>query len=441
MTGSGWIGTASTRIVPPKAYWARLAETFPGTPVEALQELSDLRVNEFGLGDLPPPADDRLLEAMAADGWVQKEERTACPNEQCEHEPSEEDITAGRCPVCGTAITAENTRVTVYTRDLAPTRDVDWVVVIHGMNTKGAWQEEFSWFLGTTWGRSIPVAVYKYGMVIAGVIMAWRRRVLQRDLRTKLAELRAQARAQGYGETPDVIAHSFGTWLFGHLLQDEMKPDVSDPLHFGRIILTGCVLRPDFDWDELTDEEDGLVDEVLNHYATKDPIVPIAHWTIWDSGPSGRRGFDSDQVINIRADGLGHSDLFSVDKCFVDDQMRQPCPQGETRGIRHLDRTYETYWRPFLTLPSDELANLPDISPPTSQWQQAAAPLRGTVFPFAALPLGLALLVMLIALIGGALTKVWPVMAVVAGGAAAVLGALLLGIAATLLWRVWRQAP
>jgi len=38
----------------------------------------------------------------------------------------------------------------------------------------------------------------------------------------------------------------------------------------------------------------------------------FVHATIWDSGPSGRRGFDRDQVLNLRAEGYGHSDLFSI---------------------------------------------------------------------------------------------------------------------------------
>ena len=436
--GSGWIGTASTRIVPPTVYWEHLAETFPGTSVKAMERLSNDRLNEFRVGDLPPPPDNRLLEAMAIDGWVQREMRTACPNRQCNHEPTDEDIASGHCPVCDTVITGENTQVTVYVRDLTPTRGVDWVVVIHGMNTKGVWQEEFSWFLGTTWGRSIPVAIYKYGLVIAGVIMAWRRRTLQKRLRTKLAQLRAQARAQGFGETPDVIAHSFGTWLLGHLLRDELKPKVLDPLHFGRIILTGCVLRPDFEWNDV--REKGLVKEVLNHYATKDPIVPLAHWTIWDSGPSGRRGFDGTDVINIRAEGLKHSDLLSVDRCILNGRQRRPCPPNGARGSRHLDHTYERYWRPFLTLPPEELQNLPDISPPTTPWRQAPAPLRGTVFPVVALPLTGALLALLASWVGGQVARASYLLAWIAGVAGVGLLVLLIAIGSTLGWRRIRGA-
>lgn len=438
--GSGWIGSTSTRILPPAVYWTHLAALYPDEPVSVLKELSDHRQNEFHVSDLPPNSDDTILEAMAADGWIGREVRLACPNKLCDHELTDDDITFGRCPECDSILTAENTQVTVYTRDLARTRDVDWVVVIHGMNTKGAWQEEFSWFLGTTWGRSIPVAIYKYGFIITGVIMTWRRRALERQLRTKLAELRTQAREHGFGETPDVIAHSFGTWLLGHLLEDELKPGVRDPLRFGRIILTGCVLRPDFDWKaikeaELVGKEKGLVREVLNHYATKDRTVPFAHWTIRDSGPSGRRGFDTEDVFNIRAEGFRHSDLFSVDRYIVDGKPRQLCPSKGENCIRHLDHTYEKYWRPFLTLPSEELSNLPDIMPPEDPWKQAPAFLRGTVFPVIALPLILSLLVLFSAWVGGLMNRIWQPIVWVVEFMCACLGLLILGIFATLLWR------
>ena len=47
-----------------------------------------------------------------------------------------------------------------------------------------------------------------------------------------------------------------------------------------------------------------LVEDVLNHYATADRVVPLAHMTIVESGPSGRRGFDGDQVLNVQAVGF-----------------------------------------------------------------------------------------------------------------------------------------
>jgi hypothetical protein len=262
--------------------------------------------------------------------------------------------------------------------------------------------------------------------------MAWRRRKLQHDLRDKLAALRDAANAQGFTGKPDVIAHSFGTWLFGHLLKDELARRPEEQLRFGRLILTGCVLRPDFDWKRI--KEAGLVDDVLNHYGSKDPIVPLAHFAIWDSGPSGRRGFDGDQVLNLRAEGYGHSDLFSIEKCVVNGERLKDCT-GAANEMSHLEHTYKRYWRPFLTLPRGELDRLPDRVDPTKRWRQLPWLLRGTVFPFIALPLLLALIVFLVACIGRVLWEVRRVTVIVTSITATGLALLLTAIALTVLWR------
>jgi hypothetical protein len=369
-----WVGQGSTKILPPAEYWLFLAQEIPGGQIERLKEQSDQRHTEFTTGDLPGPEADALalLMRFASDGWVERRERHRCP--ECGEELNAQAITELTCPSCRKSFVEKGGVVDeiVFVRELGAVRSVDWVVAIHGMNTAGAWQEQFSWKFSTTWGRSVPVAVYKYGFVIVGVVLAWRRRKFQRELRTKLAALRNEARAQGFFGHPDVIAHSFGTWLFGHLLQDELKRNEADRLQFGRIILAGCILRPDFDWKRI--REAHLVEDVLNHYGTADRIVPLAHVTIIESGPSGRRGFDGDQVLNIQAVGFGHSDLFSTDK-------------RAENGLTFLSNSYQKYWRPFLTLPATELATLPDRMDPQAPWRQFSWPLRGTLFPFLALPL------------------------------------------------------
>ena len=47
------------------------------------------------------------------------------------------------------------------------------------------------------------------------------------------------------------------------MLKAELARNETERLCFGRIILTGCILRPDFDW--ATIKAAGLVDEVMNH--------------------------------------------------------------------------------------------------------------------------------------------------------------------------------
>lgn len=434
--GGTWVGAGSTSIIPPADYWAYLEMMFPAQRhiIQALKGQSDNRLSEFIPEDLPPvtSAAAAILERVAADGWLRRETRSRCPN--CDENLDEAETAQPACPFCGEAFSQHGGVVAavVYVRSLAPGRTVDWVVAIHGMNTSGAWQEAFSWHLSTTWGRSVPVAVYKYGIIITGVLIAWRRRKLRNALRAKLAALRNEALAQGFSAKPDVIAHSFGTWLFGHLLLQELKQRPEDRLVFGRIILTGCILRPDFPWQKL--QEAGLVEDVLNHYGDRDPVVPMAHFTIADSGPSGRRGFDGDAVINLRAAGYGHSDLFSIEKCIVHGKSHQNCT-GATEGIRHLDHAYKRFWRPFLTLPAQELHTLPERADPATAWHPLPWLLRGTLFPFLALPLLLMLTALLTTLLGGWLQKFQSLLATFLEIGLTGLGLLTASIAATMLWR------
>lgn len=407
----------------------------PGPQVEELQRLSAERLNEFSPGSLPPPQSTaiELLDQVTADSWLRKIVRLKCPS--CDLDLSAEQAARPVCPECGEAygehggVTAE----TVYVRDLAAFRPVDWVVAIHGMNTTGAWQEAFTWHVSTTWGRAVPVAIYKYGIVIAGVVLAWRRRKLVRNLREKLFVLSAQAQAGGYGGKPDLIAHSFGTWLIGHLLEAELGLAPENQIRFGRVILTGSVLRPDFDWGRLKNA--GLVDDVLNHFGSKDRIVPLAHATIFGSGPSGRRGFDGEEALNVRARGYGHSDLFAIEKCIVNGKAFQTCT-GRSGETSHLEYAYTRYWRPFLTLPRAELGELPDQANPTTTWRQLAWPLRGTLFPFVALPLIAALGALGVGLVARPLWEFRAVSGTIA--IASVIGLVVL-LAAAALTKFWRR--
>ena len=429
-----WTGTGSTKIIPPEKYWSHLEGSFPAPQLERCRELSSERVNEFHSYELPPPESSAvgLLDQMTADGWLERAVRLRCAH--CKEQLPDEQPKPSACLECGEAFAGALavTSEVVYIRDLAPGRDVDWVIAIHGMNTSGAWQEAFCWYFSTTWGRSVPVAVYKYGIVIAGVILSLRRRALQDSLRDKLAALNREAKGQGFDGKPDVIAHSFGTWLLGRILQEEMLRAPKERLKFGRIILTGCILRPDFDWKRLREAE--LVDDVLNHYGTKDMVVPLAQATIPCSGPSGRRGFDDPEILNIRAEGFGHSDLFSVDK-----RARGGAPfqsrQGEQGELSHLEHSYHNYWRPFLTLPREEMYRIPDRVDPQDKWRQMAWPLRGTLFPFFALPLIIALLVLLGSYAGEML---WAARAPAVVLVSLCAGGILLqmaGIAMTWVWR------
>jgi len=248
------------------------------------------------------------LETLAARGLLTRVDKALCPVQTCGRPISEEDVAAQRCPSCTTDFRTldhpEPEVRTVY-RYVGPlSRDVQWAVVMHGMNTLGPWQEEFSWRLALKLRYSAPVLIHKYGLVRLGVLFRFRHRALVQALGLRLTRSFALAAANGRTQPPDIILHSFGTLLFAKMLDDP----AFKALRFGRVVMAGSIVRPDHTWHRHI--EAGRVEAVLNHCGARDYIVDLAAFAIPDTGPSGRVGIIDAAVINVRADGYDHSTFF-----------------------------------------------------------------------------------------------------------------------------------
>jgi hypothetical protein len=307
---------------------------------------------------------DIVLSTLASADELKREVQHICPCDRQERLEPEE----ASCQVCvycdrafGTDVGKPSLRH-VYRHEAPVTRDVRWVLALHGMNTRGSWQEEFMWRIARTYGYSVPVAIYKYGMVRAGAVLKFRQRALTRQLQEKMQLLLGSMEETGFGGPPDVVAHSFGTWLLGHAL-------LADPsLHVGRVILLGSILRPDFDWTSLLQQ--GQVEAVLCQYSACDFWAGISHYVIPDSGPSGRIGFnDRGNVIHVQAAALAHSDYFLP---------------------RYMPELFQAVWEPFLTRPKSRLKQLVN-STDMPAWHQAPWVGRATLLRFALLILTAAL--------------------------------------------------
>ncbi len=289
------------------------------------------------------------LEVLTVKGALTRAEKRLCPVLNCRRPVSKEDVAAHRCPHCTTDFRTlddpEAVVVTVYRHAGPLSRDLQWAVVIHGMNTLGAWQEEFSWRLALKLRYSAPVLLHKYGLVRFGVLFRFRHRALVQALGARLSKSFAVAAATGRTRLPDIILHSFGTLLFAKLLDDQTVKD----LRFGRVILTGSIVRPDYNWRRHV--ESGRVEAILNHCGSRDHIVDLAAFAIPDAGPSGRVGIADPTVLNVRAEGYGHSTFFEDPS--LDDNLR---PNGlwdrflriPLRAIEtaRMDGTTAEAWRP-----------------------------------------------------------------------------------------------
>jgi hypothetical protein len=248
-----------------------------------------------------------VLDGLVASEYLQVVQSRRCVD--CQVELNDDDIARQEC-ACGAtlhdAAAIQETRV--YIRDAPLLRDIRWAVAVHGMNTPGSWQQDFSWRLAQMYGYSIPVAIYKYGNIKLSPFLPHRQKAHRDRLLRYLRGVRDEMRGGRYGERPDVIAHSFGTWLIAEALRVDTG---ADALKLGRVILTGSIVRPDFEWWKLVEE--GRVEAVLCHCALRDGVVPLAHYFIAGSGPSGTRGFnDSRSVAHVVAPRFGHSDYFAA---------------------------------------------------------------------------------------------------------------------------------
>jgi len=248
-----------------------------------------------------------FLDQAAKTGTARKIEAFRCPVPECNEVLSPTGAPYSACPYCLTDYLEEGLEAvteTFYRLIGETSRDIRWVIVVHGMNSRAKWQEEFSWQISNRLSYSAPVLIYKYGWATIDVLVCWLHRKLASRLGERMRIAIAQAEASQRPTRPDIIAHSFGTHLLSMVLTD---PDFKD-LQFGRVITAGSIVRPDFDWDSLI--ENSRVEAVLNHVGGKDKPVLISQFAIPGTGPSGRVGYTAKKAINICAPTFKHSDFF-----------------------------------------------------------------------------------------------------------------------------------
>jgi hypothetical protein len=204
------------------------------------------------------------------------------------------------------------------------------ILVVTGIGMRGALEDALSLRAARFFDPPVPVLVHRYGVARSGTIFRWCQRAAAHRLAQRLRSL------SGSGKRLDIIAHSFGAWLVGHVLQQDPA------IRVGRIIMAGSVLRPDFDWVSLI--SGGQVEAVLNHYGSRDLWACVSDLFIPGSGPAGFLGFSECPGIFNRAEpGFRHTTFFLE---------------------RHIDDVHRVLWRPFLNLPVAGLRELtgPDTS-------------------------------------------------------------------------------
>jgi hypothetical protein len=190
-----------------------------------------------------------------------------------------------------------------------------WVILLHGIRTRGAWQKELTPRLNSAGIDVMPLDYGRFG----ALRLLWPPE-RERCVRWFCDKYRQEF--SGNSTIPSAIAHSFGAYIL-------LKAILGDStLRFDRIILTGSIVSSLYPWDGVI--ERGQVSKVLNELGRRDIWPGIAGAVIKDAGRSGSAGFvpahrDVLQVSNVHA---GHSSLFN-------------------------ETNYKTRWIPFLLGGSD----------------------------------------------------------------------------------------
>lgn len=224
-----------------KVDWSQLEESYPGPLVTAAkQALSKAGPITLSADDLIadwPEGDENtalgLLRDLASRGILEERSELRC---KCDALLSSQEAGERRCASCGeTFDSGEDWPIAIVTfvREALVTRDVKWLLTVHGMNTTGAWQEEFNWRVSLSYGYSVPVAIYKYGIVRPGAFLRFRHKALRRELVARIRCLVGEADEPGFRGVPDVIAHCLGTLLLGTALASFAFPTVP-PLRTSR---------------------------------------------------------------------------------------------------------------------------------------------------------------------------------------------------------------
>jgi pimeloyl-ACP methyl ester carboxylesterase len=142
------------------------------------------------------------------------------------------------------------------------------------------------------WIASVPLAVF-----CSGVVAALHRRSTVANVFDQCQPVLSTV------APPHVIAHSFGTFLFGCLLERFRSVRV------GEVLLVGCVLKSNFPWRRLTRYRIGSVSTVRNEVAGQDWLVRLAGvigCVVPNLGSAGVSGFHGPlDIVHTQEDCLG----------------------------------------------------------------------------------------------------------------------------------------
>jgi pimeloyl-ACP methyl ester carboxylesterase len=240
--------------------------------------------------------------------------------------PSRTTVSSPKPSVLVIESESPNTPITV--------KEYQVVLLIHGIRTHAEWQGMVREMIAVPGQIEVIPIGYGYFDVFRFWFPFWTR---NGPIERVHEEIRVAL--QKYRKThPDaklsIIAHSFGTYIVGKILQRHFD------LQIHRLILCGSVLPQLFPWNHLQGRFDD--DKVVNECGQADIWPVLAKSLSWGYGASGTHGFGAVLVKDRFHEG-GHGQYF--EKKFV-----------------------KTYWGPFIRRGEYQKSEFDTKRPPMPWW-------------------------------------------------------------------------
>ncbi len=180
------------------------------------------------------------------------------------------------------------------------------VLLIHGIRTQADWQPMLVEILEET--GKIKVIPIKYGYF--DPFRFWLPGFTRRAPIKRVETLLRATRKKYPHARISVIAHSFGSYIIGRLLKEQVD------LELDRLILCGSVLPASYPWEEVVhkfiDGSNENILNVINEYGEKDTLPVWAKATSWGYGDSGTHGFGH-VFVQDRNHNIGHNEYLTRD--------------------------------------------------------------------------------------------------------------------------------
>jgi hypothetical protein len=176
------------------------------------------------------------------------------------------------------------------------------VVLIHGIRDHALWQQEIRDILEVAGFKVVSTNYGRFDLIRFLMPIGFFRK-------KAIAEVLNQLNITFHsnpGSEVSVIAHSFGTYIIGHILRDNFN------LKFDKIILCGSVLKYNFPFEQF---QNRFSSEIINEVGTKDIWPAFAESVTAEYGSAGTFGFHRPLIYDRWHNGAGHGYFLDENFC------------------------------------------------------------------------------------------------------------------------------